>query len=165
MNLLAAESEASLNKVNWSLVLPLKFVWHKDIMITQYQPGCVSFIFTWHHLITSFCHHLIYLSQFPKRQIIPGKWVVAQHAAVAWCLLCRCDKRERRKWRGVDQPDGLKLALSGREPVQPWGCAVAAWLAESDFCLRTSKEAKMAGRLTDRFGLGIWGDECSLSLY
>ena len=36
------------------------FVWHQEIMVTQYQPRAMNFVLTWHNLIIFILHCLVY---------------------------------------------------------------------------------------------------------
>ena len=40
------------------------FLWHQNIMITQYLPRAMSFILTWQNLITLISHCLLYIQLF-----------------------------------------------------------------------------------------------------
>ena len=64
LSLLSAVLELELLRLSWTLCMAGEqwtsgFVWHQNIMVTQYQPRAMSFFLTWHNLITLMSHCLV----------------------------------------------------------------------------------------------------------
>ena len=78
------------------------FVWHQNIMVTQYQPRAVSFVLTWHNLTTWMSHCIsIRTRRGIYGQILPFAWRSSPSMETRWARTAPASSgllRENENW-------------------------------------------------------------------